>query len=120
MYRWFRPDGEEMNDDEWSHAFVRCFGMLLDGQVMDEWDERGQHLRDDIFLLLLNAHHESIAFLLPAAIDEHPWEVLVDTTTADVPAADLFAPVMFSNSQHVHWSYSDARWRKPRHSQRTH
>jgi pullulanase/glycogen debranching enzyme len=41
---WFRPNGQEMTEDEWSHSFVRCLGMLLNGQVMDEWGERGVRL----------------------------------------------------------------------------
>jgi isoamylase len=82
---WFRPDGQEMSDEEWAHSFVRCLGMLLNGQVMDEWGERGEHIRDDIFLLLLNAYWETIPFTLPTTPDGQPWEVLVDTTTSHEP-----------------------------------
>ena len=62
---WYRPDGHEMNDEEWSEARVRCLGMLLNGQLMDEWDERGKHIHDDILLLLLNANANDVPFVLP-------------------------------------------------------
>jgi isoamylase len=76
---WFRPDGQEMSEEEWSHSFARCLGMLLNGQDMDEWGERGDHIRDDMLLVLLNAHWETIPFTLPDPPDGAAWEVLVDT-----------------------------------------
>ena len=76
---WFRPDGQELSDDEWNEAPVRCLGMQLNGQLMDEWDERGQHIHDDILLLLLNAHAEPVPFTLPGAPEAPPWEPLIDT-----------------------------------------
>jgi isoamylase len=76
---WYRPDGQEMGDEEWANGLVRCLGMLLNGQIMDEWDRRGNHVRDDILLLLLNAHHEAIAFALPGAELGPAWELLLDT-----------------------------------------
>ncbi|MCU0491291.1 MAG: glycogen debranching protein GlgX [Chloroflexaceae bacterium] len=76
---WYRPDGAEMTDEEWSNGLVRSVGMLLNGQLMDERDERGQPVQDDVLLLLLNAYHEHIPFTLPGAADGTPWEVLLDT-----------------------------------------
>jgi len=76
---WYRPDGQEMSDDEWNSGFVRCLGMLLNGQIMDEWDARGRHVRDDVLLLLLNAHHAPIAFTLPGGPADPTWELELDT-----------------------------------------
>jgi isoamylase len=76
---WYRPDGAEMADEEWTNGLVRCLGMLLNGQIMDEWDKRGNHVQDDILLLLLNAYHEPIAFTLPGAEAGPAWELLLDT-----------------------------------------
>ena len=56
--------------------------MLLNGQIMDEWDARGRHVRDDVLLILLNAYHEPIGFRLPGLPTATPWEVLVDTATS--------------------------------------
>ncbi len=79
---WYGPDGLELSDDEWNEQLVGCLGMLLNGAVMDEWDERGQHLRDDLFLLLLNGEELEHPFTLPGAASDPPWEVLIDTAVA--------------------------------------
>jgi isoamylase len=83
---WYRPDGQEMAEEEWTKGFVRCLGMVLNGQIMDEWDARGHHVRDDVLLLLLNAHHESISFTLPGSAGGPAWEVELDTAV-DEPTA---------------------------------
>ncbi len=83
---WIRPDGDEMGDQEWDDGLTRCLGMLLDGQRMDEIDGRGQRLRDDVLLLLLNAHGEPVDFVLPAAPDGGDWEALLDTAHPGRPA----------------------------------
>ena len=76
---WFRPDGKEMMEDEWSNGFTRCLGLRLAGDAIEEMDEKGQPIVGDTFLLLLNAHHESIPFVLPAHQARVRWELVVDT-----------------------------------------
>jgi isoamylase len=72
-----------MSDEEWDEARVRSLGMLLNGQLMDEWDERGKHIHDDILLLLLNANADDIPFVLPKATSGQSWEMLLDTALPD-------------------------------------
>jgi glycogen operon protein len=76
---WFNPDGREIDDDEWRHDYARCLGLYLPGNALGDWDERGHALEDDDFLLLFNAHHEEIPFVLPILRDDAMFEVLVDT-----------------------------------------
>jgi isoamylase len=64
---WLKPDGNEMSDEEWSKDFARCLGVLLSGEALQETDMRGRPVRDVNFLLLFNAHHETIPFRLPDA-----------------------------------------------------
>ena len=89
---WFRPDGEEMSDREWSETFTHALGMKLNGQVMNEWDEHGNVIHDDVLLLLLNAHADDIAFMLPGDANAPPWEVLVDTYAPENTVTLAFAP----------------------------
>ena len=75
---WFNTEGAEMTDEEWRDGFIRCLGMLLGGDAIDVRDARGEPIRDDTFLMLLNASHEQAPFVLP--IKNHGcWELIVDT-----------------------------------------
>jgi isoamylase len=76
---WLRPDGGEMTDEEWNNSFARCLGLFLAGEAITEEDERGRLMKDDNFLMLLNAHHEPVPFRLPALTGNSRWEVVVDT-----------------------------------------
>ena len=67
-----------MSDAEWSSWFIRCLGMLLGGATIDVRDRRGRPLRDDTFLVLLNAHYEPVPFVLPS-LREAEWELMMDT-----------------------------------------
>lgn len=80
---WLTPQGHEMTQKEWQQTFARCLGLFLAGDAIDEYDERGHRVRDDNFILLLNAHHEDIPFTLPAEPSYARWEVMVDTSYID-------------------------------------
>jgi isoamylase len=76
---WFNPGGNEMSDEEWASPFVRCLGMLLSGDTADVMNFKGEPVRDETFLLLINAHYEPIQFVLPGR--EHlEWELILDTS----------------------------------------
>ena len=80
---WLTPLGQEVTQEEWQHSFARCLGLFLAGDAIDEHDDRGHRIRDDNFILLFNAHHEDIPFILPAQPAHARWEVVVDTSHAD-------------------------------------
>ncbi len=82
---WFRPDGHEMGNHEWSETIAGCLGMQLNGRMINEWDERGNVIQDDVLLLLLNAYADDVAFKLPGGARDGEWEVLVDTATPEAP-----------------------------------
>jgi len=79
---WFNPGGNEMSEEEWNSPFVRCLGMLISGDAGDLVDMHGDPVRDDTFLLLINAHHEPIPFVLPGA-ERLEWEQILDATNED-------------------------------------
>jgi isoamylase len=76
---WLKPDGTAMTQQEWDHEFARCLGVQLHGDALDEIDGRGRPLRDDMLVVLFNAHHDRIPFTLPGH-DEAGWLVLLDTS----------------------------------------
>ena len=75
---WFVPSGKDMTDQDWA-GFVPGFGMRLAGDLIDEVDERGRRIEGATVLVLFNAHHEQIEFVLPAVTSGQRWERLLDT-----------------------------------------
>jgi len=75
---WFTPGGSEMTDEEWNFSFVRCLTILLSGDTMDVRTPQGEPIRDDSFMLMLNAHYEEVDFVLPGREDV-TWELVIDT-----------------------------------------
>ena len=76
---WFEPSGKEMTDEAWNQHFVRCLGVLLSGDAIDELSEEGEPIHGDTLLLLMNAHHDLISFLLPRRRPQTVWEAVLDT-----------------------------------------
>src|SRR6266478_868871 len=76
---WFRCDGGEMTQDDWTNPITRCFGLRLAGDAIQERDVRGRRIVDDTFLVMLNAHHEPMGFALPAHRNDIRWEPVLDT-----------------------------------------
>lgn len=77
---WLNTDTTEMTDDQWEKHYLRSMGMLLNGELMDEIDKRGNRIRDDILLMVVNSYWESLPFNLPYHEEGWEWEILVDTT----------------------------------------
>ena len=81
----FEPSGREMGDAAWNDPHVRCMGVRLAGDLMNEVNERGEPIVGDTLLLLLNAHWEEISFMLPQTREGQVWETLIDTRDDDAP-----------------------------------
>ncbi len=75
---WFNPGGNEMSEKDWSLPLARCLGMLFSGDTIDVLGFQGEPIRDDTFLFLMNAHYETISFLLPGQ-ENIEWQLLLDT-----------------------------------------
>ena len=87
---WLNPSGQEMSDEEWNQEFARCLGVALSGEAVDEVDERGQRIRDENFLVLMNAHYEEIPFRLPVPPASAGWIALIDTSCQISRQENLF------------------------------
>ena len=84
---WLDPSGREMTDTAWNAPFVRSLGVLMVGDAIGDVDERGRLVSGDTLLILLNAHFESVPFVLPAAGDGHRWVRVLDTIETNAPEA---------------------------------
>ena len=79
--QWLKMDGTEMTDDQWEHEHARCLGVFLAGGGLNEANRYGLPVVDDDFLLLFNAHHENIPFVLSPP--GGAWLAVLDTATED-------------------------------------
>ncbi|GAA4151535.1 glycogen debranching protein GlgX [Actinomadura keratinilytica] len=77
---WLTPSGDAMTGDDWAAGFAKSLGVFLNGDAITEPDPRGRPVRDDSFLLLINAHSEPVAFTLPGAAYGERWEFALDTS----------------------------------------
>ncbi|MCL4202799.1 MAG: glycogen debranching protein GlgX [Pirellulaceae bacterium] len=77
--QWLDPSGDEMSDEGWHAGFVRSIGVRLDGNSIQETDERGGPLVGNTLLLLFNADAGEIEFTLPPHGDEQGWLLEFDT-----------------------------------------
>ncbi len=88
---WLDPTGREMGDEHWSSLDVRVLGVRLNGDAIDEVNERGERIIGDSLLLLLNADEEAVPFVVPATSPTERWETLIDTADPWMPARRLRA-----------------------------
>jgi glycogen operon protein len=77
---WIRADGTEMKNEDWSDESSHVLGMLINGDVPYETDERGRSLSGNSLLLLLNGGARSKQFMLPAMDGPGRWTELLDTS----------------------------------------
>ena len=75
----FSPSGDEMSDGDWNAGFVKCLGIRLAGDLINDESERGEPIVGETLLVLLNGHWEPIPFTLPPTLHGHLWERLLDT-----------------------------------------
>jgi isoamylase len=79
---WFKPDGKEMTDEDWNAGYTKSLAFRLAGDAIAETDQKGRAIVDDTLLILLNAHHEPLAFTMPAHKRGVRWETILDTSLA--------------------------------------
>ena len=87
---WFKPEGSEMSDVDWNEWFAKSFAMFLNGEGLAP-DERGRRVTDASFLLLFNAHVDTVAFKLPGAPWGSRWQPVLDTADDGKTAGDPVA-----------------------------
>ncbi len=76
---WFRPDGEEMTDEDWRHERCTCLGMRLEGNLIEELDDDGQPVHGETLFAIFNAHIETQDVAVDGVTAGESWELLYDT-----------------------------------------
>jgi isoamylase len=86
---WLDPSGREMTDDTWTSPDVRCLGVRLNGDAIDEIDERGERIVGATLMILINGGADAIPFVVPPTAAAERWEILTDTADPWQPSRRL-------------------------------
>ncbi len=83
---WFRADGNKMTSGDWRSGHP-VLGLFINGDEIPYRSRHGERIRDDSFLLLVNAHHEDVEFTLPVRRFGGCWELELGTAADAEPGA---------------------------------
>ena len=98
---WYRPDGQMISEGEWQHGAIHAFGMQLNGQYIDDVDDQGRAVQDDIFLLLFNPGFAACHFSLPGDPATTCWQRVFDTAQPDAAADYPLSELSYSVDAHA-------------------
>jgi isoamylase len=84
---WLTPAGREMTDADWGADYARSLAVVLNGDAITEPGPQGEAVRDDHFLLLINAHSDAVRFVVPGSGVTDGWRILIDTAAPNAAAA---------------------------------
>jgi glycogen operon protein len=74
-----------MADEDWQEGgWMRTLGMLLAGDAPEIRNSAGRRVRDNDYLILLNAHHEPVPFRLPRDMRRKRWFLALDTARPEL------------------------------------
>ncbi len=87
---WLTQDGEEIADHHyWNSGELHALGMRLNGESIDEVDERGRPIVGDTLLVLLNSQSGRVSFRLPRHKPSERWIPYMDTSLTSVSSEPL-------------------------------
>jgi glycogen operon protein len=90
---WFRPDGLEMQPEDWHVPYARAIAIFLNGRALGPQGPTVAPAHDSSFLLFVNAGAEPVAFTVPPDIGGAGWQLVLDS------ADDAAAAVQVAESE---------------------
>ena len=79
---WLHIDGTEMAHESWGADYARTLGLMLGGESMGLKNYFNEPIRDDSYLMYLNAHHEDVSVKLPGG-EQSRWQLIIDTNVEE-------------------------------------
>jgi isoamylase len=90
---WFRPDGRRMTIRDWDSPDSHALGVFLNGEALTDVTPRGEHQRDESFLLMFSAYYEPVTFRIPARRFGTRWALELSTAEPQLePGARSYGP----------------------------
>ncbi len=86
---WFDPAGTPMTEEQWQTGFAKSLTVFLNGEEIPSSGAHGERVVDDSLLLLFNAHHDRLEFVVPDGKCGKRWELLLDTAEPDAAEASV-------------------------------
>jgi isoamylase len=86
---WLDPSGAEMTEETWNAPDGHALAVRLNGDAIQEVNERGERIVGDTLLVMLNGGATAIPFVLPQTLPLERWDTLVDTTEPWQPGRRL-------------------------------
>lgn len=81
---WFLPEGTEMTEENWNHDFAKSLGVFLNGRGLRAVGPKGEHIVDDSFYVIFNAHHDGLPYVLPPEKFGRRWIKVLDTAEGSI------------------------------------
>ncbi|MDO4913836.1 MAG: glycogen debranching protein GlgX, partial [Bifidobacteriaceae bacterium] len=88
---WFDHTGHIMDMGSWQNAHALSMMIYLNGSDIPESDWFGNRMIDNDFLLIFNAHYESLDFTLPNENYGRKWQLIIDTANPKGPVLNYEA-----------------------------
>jgi glycogen operon protein len=85
---WLRPDGHEMEQEDWDRGDAHALGVFLNGREIATHDRFGHPILGASFLIFFNAFWEPITFKVPEELGER-WGLELSTED-DAAGGDLY------------------------------
>ncbi len=73
---WFKPDGNQMSEEDWKCGFASSIGIFLNGKTIPNPNPRGEPVIDDNFYVIFNSHYGPLEYTLPSG---ESWKKVLDT-----------------------------------------
>ena len=61
-----------MSEEDWCAGFAKSLMVFLNGDALPDAGPHGEKIKDDSFVVMLNAHWEALVFSLPVAASARP------------------------------------------------
>jgi len=88
-----------MTQDDWRDADARSLEVFLNGRAISEPGPRAERITDARFLLLFNAYHEPVRFVLPEVRFGPEWQIVIDTADPRIPAIHGERPALAARAE---------------------
>jgi isoamylase len=94
---WFKPDGQEMSENDWRAGFAKSLGVFLNGDQIASPDAMGRRVTDNSFYVLFNAHDQALDFTVPDRDWGRRWQKVINTAAAVVAGASAEVHIAGAN-----------------------